>query len=249
MDSLRQDLRQAVRSLAKSPGFATAAILTLALGIGASTAIFGVVYGVLQRPLPYRDPASLVLVGAEHEFAGVRRPSSFSAFEIQEFRERPRTLASLGGYSVSTLAFEGPDGVEPLEGAFVTTDFFSTLGQPPAAGRLLGPGDDVAPMAVIGQRLAQRLFGGGPEAVGATLALSGRAYTVVGVAASDFRIPDAARTSGRRWAWLSRATSPLAQVAAGRRREPRGAPAARHDRRRGALRHRRPGPPDRRRAP
>jgi predicted permease len=130
-------------------------------------------------------------VGAEREFAGARRPSNFSAFEIEDFRERPRTLVSLGGYSAGVLAFEGPDGVEPLTGAFVDGDFFPTIGQPAAAGRLLGPADDLSPMTVVSHRLAQRLFGGSPQAVGTTLALSGHAYTVVGVAAPDFRLPQA----------------------------------------------------------
>ena len=189
MDSLWQDLRLAARTLAKSPGFTAAAMLTLALGIGANTALFSIVYGVLQRPLPYLDPASLVLVGAQREFAGARRPSNFSAFEIGDWRQRSRTFAALAGYSSSTLALEGPEGVEPLEGAFVSEDFFSTIGQAPAAGRLLGPGDDLSPVAVISHRLARRLSDSAP-AVGRTLALSGHAYTVVGVVAPDFRLPD-----------------------------------------------------------
>lgn len=189
MESLRQDLRLGIRTLARSPGFTAAAILTLTLGIGANAAIFSVVYGVLQRPLPYRDPASLVLVDATRDFAGERRPSTFSAFEIADWTERSRTLASLAGYCASDHALEGSDVVEPLEGAFVSETFFSTIGQPPALGRLLGPEDDLSPAAVISHRLWRRLFDGGPGAVGGAITLSGRVYTVVGVAAPDFRFP------------------------------------------------------------
>jgi putative ABC transport system permease protein len=189
MDSLRQDLRLAVRSLARSPGFTAAAILTLTLGIGANVAIFSVVYGVLQRPLPYPDPASLVLVRAQQDFAGERRPSTFSAFEIGDWTERSRTLASLAGYSVTDHALEGSDVVEPMEGAFVSEAFFSTIGEPPALGRLLGPEDDLSPVAVISHRLWLRLFDAGADAVGRTITLGGRGYTVVGVAAPDFRFP------------------------------------------------------------
>jgi putative ABC transport system permease protein len=186
-----QDLRLGLRSLAKSPGFAAVAMLTLALGIGANVAMYSIVYGVLQRPLPYRDPASLVLVSAQQDFAGERRASTFSAQEISEW-EQARTLRSLAGYGATDLlALESADGTSPLEGTFVSESFFSTIGQPPARGRLLGKGDDLSPVAVISERLARRQFSGGSaEAVGATLTLSGQVYTVVGVAAPTFRFPN-----------------------------------------------------------
>jgi putative ABC transport system permease protein len=174
MGSVLQDLRLGVRTLAKSPGFTAVAILSLALGIGASTVIFSVVYGVLHRPLPYRDPASLVLVRAQRDFAGERRPSTFSAFEVADWARGPRTLASLAGYSGSDLALEGGDVVEPLEGAFVSDAFFTTIGEPPAVGRLLGAEDDLSPVAVISHRLWQRLLGGRPSAIGSTITLSRR---------------------------------------------------------------------------
>jgi putative ABC transport system permease protein len=164
------------------------AVLTLTLGIGANAAIFSIAYGVLQRPLPYRDPASLVLVRAQRDFAGERRPSTFSAFEIADWT-RARTLASLAGYGAADHALDGRDVVEPLDGTFVSDHFFSTIGEPAAVGRLLGPEDDLSPVAVISHRLWLRLFDGGPRAVGGVITLSGRGYTVVGVAAPDFRFP------------------------------------------------------------
>ncbi|HEY6552819.1 MAG TPA: ABC transporter permease, partial [Vicinamibacteria bacterium] len=180
----------AVRTLAKSPGFTAAAVLTLALGIGPNTAIFSIVYGVLQRPLPYRDAPSLLLVSARREFAGARRPSSFSAFEVAEWADRSRTLSSQAGYSGVEHALEGQDVVEPLDGMFVSETFFSTIGAPSAVGRLLAPEDDRSPVAVISTRLALRRFGGQPQAVGSALSLSGRVYTVVGVVPPDFAFPD-----------------------------------------------------------
>ena len=189
MESLWRDLRLAVRTLAKSPGFTAAAGLTLTLGIGANAAIFSIVYGVLQRPLPYRDATSLVLVSARREFAGERRPSSFSALEIAEWTARSRTLSSLAGYSGIEHALEGKDVVEPLDGALVSEAFFRTIGASPAVGRLLAPEDDRTPAAVVSTRLSQRLFGGGPDAVGGAISLSGRVYTVVGVVPPDFAFP------------------------------------------------------------
>ena len=93
------------------------------------------------------------------------------------------------GTASPTWPCEGPDVVEPLDGTFVSQKFFSTIGEPAGVGRLLGPEDDLSPVAVISHRLWLRLFNGNPNAVGRTLTLSGRAYTVVGVAASDFRLP------------------------------------------------------------
>src|SRR5258707_12126970 len=113
MESLGHGLRMGVRTLAKSPGFAAVAILTLALGIGANAAIFSIVYGVLQRPLPYHDPASLILVRAQRDFAGHRRPSTFSAFEIADWRPRSHTLASLAGDRRARPGPRGPGAVRP----------------------------------------------------------------------------------------------------------------------------------------
>jgi len=178
------------RTLSKSPGFTAAAILSLTLGIGANAAMFSVVYGVLQRRLPYRDPKSLILISAKRDFAGQRRPATFSAFEIRDWSQRSHTIASLAGYSSGDHALEGGEVVEPLEGTFVSEHFFSTLGEPPAVGRLLGPEDDGSPVAVISHRLWLRLFNGDASAIGGPITLSGRAYTVVGVAARDFRFPN-----------------------------------------------------------
>jgi putative ABC transport system permease protein len=182
-------LRFAVRSVRKGPGFAAIAGLTLALGVGGATALFSVVYGVLQRPLPYADPASLVLIDGTRRFAGEQREQTFSAREIPDW-QRSRTLTSLAGYAELGRALEGRDVLEPVANALVSESFFATLGEPPAAGRWLDPADDRSPVAVISHRLWLRLFQGRPDAIGAVIRLGNQAYSVVGVAAPDFRMPN-----------------------------------------------------------
>jgi predicted permease len=182
------DFRLALRTLAKSPGFTAVAVLTLGLGIGATTAIFSVVYGVLQRPLTYREPGSLVLVDGTRRFAGEQRPQTFSALDIPDW-QRARTLASLAGYAKIGQALETHDGVEPVTDTLVSENLFATLGVSPAAGRLLEPGDDLSPVAVISHRLWLRLFDGRADAVGTAITLGDHAYSIVGVAAPDFRFP------------------------------------------------------------
>ncbi len=181
-------VRAAIRGLGKSPGFTIVSVLTLALGVGANTAVFSVAYGVLRRPLPYHDPASLVLVSAFQDFAGQRRLASFSGPDLPEYR-RARTLASLAGYAKIGHALAGGEVVEPLSGALVSGTFFEILGQAPVAGRLLGPNDD-GPVAVVSDRLARRLYGAQAAAVGKDLLLGERTYAVVGVAGPEFRFPD-----------------------------------------------------------
>jgi predicted permease len=181
-------VRLAVRALAKSPGFTTAAVLTLGVAIGATTAIFSVAYGVLQRPLPYREPASLVLIEGTRRFAGEPRPETFSALDIPDW-QRARSLSSLAGYAEVGHALDAQDLVEPITGALVSEGFFATLGQAPVAGRWLGPADDLSPVAVISHRLWLRLFDGRADAVGKRITLSDDPYVIVGVAAGDFRFP------------------------------------------------------------
>ncbi|MET0552298.1 MAG: ABC transporter permease [Vicinamibacteria bacterium] len=182
------DLRLALRSLAKSPGFTAAAVLTLGLGLGAATSVWSVVYGVLWRPLPFHEPASLVLVEGTRRFAGEPRRETFSAADVAEW-QRAGSLASLAGYTDVGRALDTAGGVEPVTNTLVSGTFFSTLGTPPAAGRLLDAGDDRAPVAVISHRLWLRLFDGRADAVGSQVRLGERDYAVVGVAASGFRYP------------------------------------------------------------
>ena len=187
-------LRYALRSLARSPGFTAAAVITLALGIGANIAIFSVVYGVLIRPLPYRDADRLALIRTEVDITGEHRPMPvyLSTGDFDTWRRVGGDLFAPAFYSVDvqTLTTQ-TTGSEVLDTAVVSADFFSTLGGPMAAGRMLEPEDEAQPRIAISTRLAQRLFGSAATAVGRALTLTGHTYTVVGVVAPDFRFPEA----------------------------------------------------------
>jgi putative ABC transport system permease protein len=194
MDALLWDLRQAIRSALNAPGFALAAILTLAAGIGANVAMFSVVYGVLLRPLPYRDANQLVMPRAEVDYAGAHRPLQvFLQRNDLKTAQRPYdAIAAIAFFTTNDIvALSGDSGSELLDSAVVSGTFFQTLDGPIIAGRALTPGDDTSPLVVISERLAQRLFGSADRAVGRPLTLTKNAYTIVGVAGSDFQLPSA----------------------------------------------------------
>jgi predicted permease len=191
MDNLVRDVRYALRLLAKAPGFAVAAVLILALGIGANIAMFSVVYGVLLRPLPYREADRLLLVRAEVDYAGAHRPVPvFVQSNALAGWQRPfDAIASTGLYATDVVALSGKGGSELLDSAVVSSTFFSTIAGPFAAGRPLDLADDASPSVVISERLARRIFQDPNSAIGRELTLTSRAYTVVGVAASAFQFP------------------------------------------------------------
>ncbi len=175
-----QDVRYALRSLARSPGFAVVALLTLALGIGANTAIFSVVHGVLMRPLPYPDADRLVTL-AERNLRGGAMPVAWP--NLRDWRAESESFEALAAYSPTSLTVVG--GQEPLRvhGAPVSADFWRAVGVRPLAGRLTGPDDHregAAGTVVITRALAQRLFGTS-EVVGRSLDLPSVRATVVGV--------------------------------------------------------------------
>ena len=160
IEQLRQDLGYAGRSFARNRGFTLAAVFTLALGIGANTGIFSIVYGILLRPLGYRDADRLVLVEAERDISGARAPvrTNFPLAELDTFRQ---------GSSFESVAFYASDdgvlasawGTERLDFSIVSDTFFSTLRGGFRLGRPLGPSDDTVPSVVISERLWRRAFG------------------------------------------------------------------------------------------
>jgi putative ABC transport system permease protein len=186
---LSQDLRYALRQLGRAPGFTAVAVLTLALGIGATSAIFSMVNAVLLRPLPYREPAELMML---HEARpdGTRNTVSFPNFA--DWRAQDSGFRALAIVREQQFVLTGGTSPERVPGALVSADFLRVFGLEPVAGRLFAPGEDRAGrdgVAVISYGLWQGRFGGGGDAIGRTLVVDGRSVTVVGVAPAGFRYP------------------------------------------------------------
>jgi predicted permease len=189
MKSLWQDLRYAGRGLRKQPGFALVAVVTLALGIGANTAIFSVVDAALLRGLPYREPERLVhLWEAKQNRDFDRREASFPDF-LDWRADTKDVFEGVAGYRPRGLTLTGGDAPERLPSAAVTSDFFDVLGARAALGRTFLPGEDqpeAAPVVVLGHGLWQRRFGSDPKIVNSQITLDGESYTVVGVLGPEF---------------------------------------------------------------
>jgi predicted permease len=184
MGAVWQDLRYAARTLARSPGFTTAAALCIALGVGANTVVFSAAHALLIRPLPVAEPGRLVRLHQTTRATGTEaRFTNWSIPDFAEQRARATVFSGLAAEESKQFRLEGGDGVEMVAGSAVTGDFFAVLGLRPFAGRLLAPADDRADgfVAVISRGMWERRFGGSPWAVGRTLSLDGHPFTVVGV--------------------------------------------------------------------
>ncbi len=184
-----------MRVLVKSPGFALATILVLALGIGANTAIFSVVYSVLLKPLPYRDPSRLVV--ALHEGRYPVSPADFLDYQAQV-----HAFEQLAAAQAWSGSLAGTDKAEEIPGLQVTANLFTTLGVAPLLGRTFVSGEDQpgAPrVLVIGYGLWQRQFGGSPAVVGQTIRLTDRDYTIVGVMPPQFQFAPFWQTQAEMW--------------------------------------------------
>jgi predicted permease len=190
MGTLMQDMRYGIRMLAKNPGFAFIAVLTLALGIGANTAIFSVVNAELLRPLPFRDSGRLVSVAT----ANSRMHSSNGSTSYPDFmdwRSQNQVFEKMAAYTGATFTLTGQVNPAHLEGASVSSDTFDLLGVSPELGRTFQPGEDEPNhhVVVISDRLWKQQFGGDPGIVGRPITLDNSGYTVVGVMPANFRYP------------------------------------------------------------
>jgi predicted permease len=179
-------LRYAVRSLARARGFAVAVVLTLGLGIGANTAIFSVVRGVLLRPLPHRDGDRLVYLRQSMKGPGGEN-IAFSVPEINDFREGAKSLSGVAEYSPLTLTMLRADGTNPVRFnvGLVTGNFFQVMGLTTILGRQTNAGDDgakAAPVMVLTYEYWKSRFGGDPKVIGQVVRVDGKPATVVGVA-------------------------------------------------------------------
>lgn len=192
MDHLKQDLRYAGRSLARRPGWTLAAALTLALGIGASTAIFSLVNGVLLSPLPFADSERLVSMGVFVPESGrSRNVVSFPVYEA--IRDAEDATTGLGCYSVLPATVDFGAGAERMDAGILSSPALEALGTLPAAGRLFQDADDLedaTPTALLSHALWQQRFGGDPSAVGRVIHIDETPTEIVGIMPPSFVFPD-----------------------------------------------------------
>jgi len=183
MNSLWQDLRYAIRMLAKNPGFTLIAVLTLALGIGANTVVFSVLNALVLRPLPAERPNELA-------FLENQNGPSQSFPNYKDLRDRNRTFAGLVGYRISPMELEAHDRADRIWGYLATGNYFDVLGVQPALGRFFKQSDDLhpgdSPYAVLSYNSWQSRFAADPTVIGKTIRVNRQPFTVLGVAPRDF---------------------------------------------------------------
>ena len=182
LDEVARDFRHAFRMLQRSPGFTAVAVLTLALGIGANTAIFSVINGVLLAPLPYRDPQRLVVT-----------KQNDSLMNILDIQRQTREFSSGGGINLAQMDYTS--GPEPLQihAGYVDAGFLETLGVPPLLGRIISPEEDVKGgprVIVVSHQFWQDFLNADPHVLGKTVTLTGNDYTVIGVMPGGFAPPE-----------------------------------------------------------
>ncbi len=188
LESVLADCRYALRVLAHAKGFALVAIFTLALGIGATTAIFSVVQGVVLAPLPYKEPDRLVLVWLYNQ--RLKSPIYLSYSDFRDWRRNSRSFARMAAFTPQGFNLSSPGTPEHLNGQLLTWDFFRTLGVKLAFGREFTSAEDVyggARVAIISDRLWRTRFGGRVQVLGKSMTLEGVSYTVIGVLPPRFR--------------------------------------------------------------
>jgi len=189
--SVWQDLAYGIRLLALNPGFTLVAVLVLALGIGASTAIFTVINTVLLRPLPYPDPERLVMVWENDRLRGTRQEQA-SAPDFLDFRAQATVFEGLSAWQSTDVTLTGTGEPERLVAARVSANYFSLLGAKPLLGRGFAPEEEQAGrgrVAILSQGLWQRRFGADRGVLGRTVTLDGVSFVVVGVASGVGRVP------------------------------------------------------------
>jgi putative ABC transport system permease protein len=188
IETVWTDIRFALRMLRKSPGFAAVAILTLALGIGANTAIFSVVNAVLLQPLPYPNAKRLAMIWSTW---GNETRGPASGPELIELRNRTRAFEEIGGIWVTSGTITGTVEPEQVRLALTTANFLPLLAEKPQLGRFFAPGEDrrgAAPLMILTDGLWRRQFGANPGIVGQTARLNGNNFTIVGVLPRDFKL-------------------------------------------------------------
>ena len=185
-----QDLRYGVRMLLKNPGFAFIAVLTLALGIGANTAIFSVVNAVLLQPLPYPDPDRLMRMWETYRQV---EKSTLSFPCLRDWREQSQSFAQIAAYEYESFILTGGDQPERAIGAKVSDNFFQTMGLKPALGRDFLSDEDRyggPRVVIIGHGLWQRRFAGDQQVIGRAMTINNETYAIIGVLPPGVEFPD-----------------------------------------------------------
>jgi predicted permease len=188
MQTLLEDVRYGLRMLRKSPGFAVVTVLTLALGIGANTALFSVVNGVLLNPLPFHDPNQLVALSeSKPNFA----QGSISYPNFLDWQKDNHTFSAMAIARNYGFSLTGMGVAEQVNAEFISSDFFPLLGVKPVIGRTFAPGEDqvgAGPIALISAGFWQRKFSGASDVLGKSLTLNGKDYTIIGVIPASFHL-------------------------------------------------------------
>ena len=188
LDDLLQDIRYATRVLLRDRAFTAAVVLTLALGIGANTAVFSIVHAVLLRPLPYRDPARLISVWT----APVSRPNDrnpTSLPDLRDWQQQATLLDGIAGYAFNRFDLSGAEGDDQARAILGTGSLYSVLGAAPLLGRLPRPEEEDAPVVTISHRLWQQRFQSDRGVLGKQLVMNRRPYTIIGVMPAGFHFP------------------------------------------------------------
>jgi putative ABC transport system permease protein len=213
MDSMIRDIRFALRGLAKKPAFTVVAVLTLALGIGANTAIFSVVNAVLLRPLPVKEPDRLMTFWLSAPAKGLQHMDLNPAM-FAYYRNRTRTFESLGAFETGEFSLTGGGQPEAVPGAVVTFEYFNVLGREPLHGRTFTAQEDTPDnnhVVLLSYGLWQRRFGGNTNIVGQSINVDNEPTTVVGIMPPDFDFPDPAErasSSGHVQLWVPKGLDP-----------------------------------------
>src|SRR6516162_7538718 len=189
MNTFLLDLRYGLRMLVQSPTFTVIAVLTLALGIGANTALFSVVNAVLLNPLAYPHSNQLVAIYEKYDKMGGLESAPIEYLNFLDWQRDSKSFASMAEYRNEDYNFIGNGEGERLSGYMVSAGFFNTLGVAPVLGRTFGVDDDqigAAPVVILSGGLWKRKFGSSPEIVGQPIILNGTAYTIVGIIPDNF---------------------------------------------------------------
>jgi len=211
MTNLLQDLKHGLRTLARAPGFTAVALFSLALGIGANTAIFTLTDAVFLRPLPVDDPGRVVeLFTVDH--LTVNRAANLDRTPVSyknylDFREQPGVFSGLAGFFDAGAILSGYGDPKPVPVTLATANYFDVLGVKPALGRLFRPDEDSKPggnpVAVVSHSIWTRQFGANPEIIGRAIELNSTSYTVIGVAPAGFKGTVAVRNPDAIWVPMS----------------------------------------------